>query len=440
MTDTSLTINSAPQNSASENTDSLPPKLLLHSISKHPWLMPYNRLAIGIVFINVLILNALSQHFSIPLLQLSLESVNNLVLANFTLALLIRQEYVINLLFRIATSAPTSWPLSIRWALGKIYHFGGMHVGGFFSASLWFMLFTSLLLASGLASRLLVLLCVVHSSILVLMMVMALPQIRSRFHNQFEYVARFGGWASLLLFWCQSFLLPSPHPWVNTLVLIVLTVNAALPWFRLKKIAVTTLTPSNHVALSDFHYGVTPFAGSSTSLSRNPLLEWHSFANVPYPGKEGFRLTISRAGDWTGRWIDDKPSSVWVKGIPAAGVGNIEILFKKVIWVATGSGIGPCLPHILANKVASRLVWSTRTPRETYGEAITDEILGAQANAIIWDTKKQGKPDLVKLALKAYQEFDAEAVICISNKKVTWDLVYQLESRGIPAFGAIWDS
>ena len=45
---------------------------------------------------------------------------------------------------------------------------------------------------------------------------------------------------------------------------------------------------SNHVALSDFNFGVTPSAGSSTELSLNPLLEWHSFANVPYPGKEAY--------------------------------------------------------------------------------------------------------------------------------------------------------
>ena len=36
--------------------------------------------------------------------------------------------------------------------------------------------------------------------------------------------------------------------------------------------------------------------------------------------------------------------------------------------------------------------------------------------------------------------FGAEAVICISNKKLTWQVVHGLERRGIPAFGAIWDS
>ncbi|HSX95932.1 MAG TPA: hypothetical protein VLG91_00780, partial [Streptomyces sp.] len=198
--------------------------------------------------------------------------------------------------------------------------------------------------------------------------------------------------------------------------------------------------PSTHVALARFDHGVTPFAGSSTAISRSPLTEWHSFANVPSPGEPGFRLTISRAGDWTGSFIDDAPPKVWVKGITTAGVANIETLFSKVIYVATGSGIGPCLPHLLAAEVPSRLVWATRDPRRTYGDGLVDEILAVQPNALVWDTSRHGKPDMVRLAYTAYRDFGAEAVICISNKKLTWQVVHGLERRGIPAYGAIWDS
>jgi len=356
------------------------------------------------------------------------------------MAILIRQQYVINFLFKLATSVPTRYPLALRWALGKVYHFGGIHVGAFFSGSLWLLLSSlQMKIHGGLGSGL-YLLTRTHFSLLVVMMLMALPPIRARFHNQFELVARFGTWLSLLFFWVQAFMNPQVSPKVQLPVLFLLTLSVALPWLRLKKVSVSVLTPSSHVALVDFQYGVTPFAGSSSEVSRSPLLEWHSFANVPYPGKDGFRLTISRAGDWTGDFIDDKPKHLWVKGIPTAGVGNIEKLFKRVIWVATGSGIGPCVPHILANKVPSRLVWSTRTPDQTFGDELFAEIMKAQPDAILWDTKKDGKPDLVSLAYKAYKEFDAEAIICISNKKTTWDVVYHFESRGIPAFGAIWDS
>ena len=92
--------------------------------------------------------------------------------------------------------------------------------------------------------------------------------------------------------------------------------------------------------------------------------------------------------------------------------------------MATGSGIGPCLPHLLTQEVPSRLVWATRNPRKTYGEELVNEILAVQADPVIWDTDAHGKPDLVKLAYKVYKEFDAEAIICISNKKLTWQVVY----------------
>ena len=71
--------------------------------------------------------------------------------------------------------------------------------------------------------------------------------------------------------------------------------------------------------------------------------------------------------------------------------------------MATGSGIGPCLPHLLAAEVPSRLVWATRDPRTTYGDALVDEILAVQPDALIWDTSRHGKPDMVRLAYAAYR-------------------------------------
>ena len=56
------------------------------------------------------------------------------------------------------------------------------------------------------------------------------------------------------------------------------------------------------------------------------------------------------------------------------------------------------------------------------------------------DTRKHGKPDLLKLTLKMVKEFNAEAVGVISNQGLTEKLVYGLNSRGIPAYGAIFDS
>ncbi|MEU4744519.1 hypothetical protein AB0G02_29240 [Actinosynnema sp. NPDC023658] len=381
----------------------------------------HNRLAAAVVLVNALVA------FGVD----SAQAVADLVVANVALAVLIRQQHVVNLLFRLATSAPTTWPLRVRWSLGKVYHFGGLHVGAALCATAWFAV-AAWTLPDPLTWTILALMAA--------MVVFALPGLRARRHDVFERVHRFAGWTVLALFALHSSRQPDFVGSTRFWLLLLVVGSVVLPWTRLRRVPVRISRPSRHVALVSFDYGVTPFAGSSTAVSRNPLLEWHSFANVPTPGRTGFRLTISRAGDWTGSLIDDLPTHLWVKGVPTAGVGNIDKLFTRVVWVATGSGIGPCLPHLLSRGTPSRLVWSTRTPRETYGDGLVDEIEAVQPDALVWDTVRDGKPDLVELALRAHREFGAEAVICISNKKTTWHVVEELEARGVPAFGAIWDS
>jgi hypothetical protein len=429
----------------------------LQRLGSHPRFMPYNRLIVLVLLVNLGFL-------AFGILEgmwwtwdgIALTNIAHLVVGNITLAVIIRQQYVINLLFWLATRAPNTWPLAIRWALGKVYHFGGLHAGGALAGTVWFIAFAGSLtyhFEQGLPGVSAATLYVTYAllALLLLITIMALPSFRARFHDSFERAHRLGGWTALILFWVQTVLFVNDGRGAATLqdalllapsfwALLAVTFSILLPWLRLRKVPVEIETPSKHVALARFNYGVTPFAGSSTAISRNPLLEWHAFANVPSPHEAGFRLTISRAGDWTGKFIDEKPSHVWVRGIPTAGVANIETLFKRVVYVATGSGIGPCLPHLLAGEVPALLVWSTRSPRKTYGDALVDEILAVQPEAIIWDTDTLGRPDLVKLAYQAHQTFDAEAVICISNKKLTWEVVYGMESRGIPAYGAIWDS
>lgn len=417
----------------------------------------YRRLVFLVVLINIgLLVYGLTSGNWWTANGIALGTLSNIVVGNIGLAILIRQQYVINLLFKIATSVPTSWPLSIRWTMGKVYHFGGIHMGGALMGTVWFAIFVGGLtyhFANGLAGVSMDLLVATYIlvALLVMMIVFAIPTIRAKFHNNFELTHRFGGWSALLLFWVQTVLFVNANRGAVSLgsalissfgfwVLVLVTVSIILPWLRLKKVDVDIVTPSNHVALVRFNHGVTPFAGSSTTVSRSPLTEWHSFANVPSPHEEGFRLTISRAGDWTGQFIDDKPQKVWVKGIPTAGVGNIDKLFKRVVWIATGSGIGPTLPHLLSQEVPARLVWSTRSARKTYGDELVDEILEVEPDALIWNTDERGRPDLVQLAYQAVQEFDAEAVIVISNQKLTRKVVYGMESRGIPAYGAIWDS
>ncbi|WP_458722809.1 hypothetical protein [Pseudomonas brenneri] len=377
---------------------------------------------------------------TLPLIDV--QQVSLLVMINLSLAILVRQQYVINGLFWLATRIPVNWPLYIRRRAAKVYHLGGLHSGGALAATVWFAVLVGsqgwrYLQQTSSVSVPWLLVSAALLGVLLLMVVMAQPGIRRRFHNGFERVHRFAGWAALLLFWVQTLLAEAPAGAVW--VLLVLTLSIALPWLRLRKVVVSHQRPSGHAVISTLRH-TTPFAGSSTAISLQPLLEWHSFANIPTPGQPGFRLIISRAGDWTGRFIEQMPSHVWVKGITTAGVANVETLFKSVVYIATGSGIGPVMPHLLAKQVPIQLVWSTRSPAKTYGEELVAEILRAQPGAVIWDTDVRGKPDLVQLAYAAVQDFAAEAVICIANQAVTQRVVEEMEARGIPAYGAIWDS
>lgn len=188
-------------------------------------------------------------------------------------------------------------------------------------------------------------------------------------------------------------------------------------------------------------------------------MEWHGFATVPVPNTKGYSLVVSRAGDWTGQRIADPPKKLWVRGIPCFGVLRIVPLFKRVVFVATGSGIGPCAPCILEKRVPIRLLWTSPNVRATFGDKLVDDLLEAEPGAVVYgtssvmtftppshllnnvaDTRKHGKPDMVKLTYRLVREFNAEAVCVISNQKLTRKVVYGMTSRGIPAFGAIWDS
>ncbi|HWD78778.1 MAG TPA: hypothetical protein VG497_07850 [Kribbella sp.] len=365
---------------------------------------------------------------------------------NFAVAILVRQQFFVNLLSQLVMKVPKSWPLGVRWALAKGYHLGGLHVGGATCGSLWFLALA--LVAPGQVGRPLLVVYYVQTLLLLAIVSTARPGFRAEQHDLFERVHRFGGWALSVLFWAGAILLAgerhqslvrTPAVWVLALT----TISSLIPWALLRRIPIDVVRPSSHVALVRAGHGGDgrrPMAGSTRAISRHPLREWHSFAVIPTPGVAGFRMAVSRAGDWTGDFIDNPPARVWVRGVATAGMANYGTVFHRIVYIVTGSGIGPVLAHVLAARVPNKLVWVTRDPVRTYGQVLVDEILAAQPDTLIWDTDAHGKPDMVKLAYAAYADSGAEAVICVSNRKVTWSVVHGLERLGIPALGPIWDS
>jgi CRP-like cAMP-binding protein len=428
----------------------------LRRLLKAPWAMHYNRLIVLVLAANAL-LAAYGvghwEHFAS-----ALGTVAVVAQANIALAIIFRQPHVINFIGWIATRAPVTWPIRVRWTLGKFYHFGGLHVGSALAGTAWYLAFLAMLIYGFAAGKggvgvAEVAISSVVASLIVVIVFNARSSYRTKQHDRFEATHRFCGWAVLVLVWLNtimfvtsrvhgssaSALLSAPALWI----LMIATCGVAWPWLLLRKVSLTVERPSSHVAILHLDQDLTPPIGSTRAISRSRLNGWHPFANVPVAigsGDRGYRMTVSRAGDWTSEMIDNPPEQVWVRGIPTVGVIHVKKLFSKVVIVTTGSGIGPALGYLLGAETPSQLVWATRDPTETYGAALVDEILTALPDAIIWNTDELGRPDMLRLAYRAYITSGAEAVICVSNKTLTWNVVHGLERRGIPAFGPVYDS
>ncbi|KAI9465428.1 hypothetical protein BJY52DRAFT_1243941 [Lactarius psammicola] len=419
--------------------DILPPKRqgrYLRNL-RHQIFSLYRRL-FGIVFaINVSIAIAILCQGGASAQRLGL-----IVIANLSSSIFMRQDYVINAFFTVFCAVPLSWPLRIRTICARVYHIGGLHSGFAISGVVWLTLFTGQatreLLNAGPTSLLTV---VITYCILVLLLgivISAIPVLRSKHHNRFEVMHRFLGWTATLLVWCQVTSLTNDykrqdqslgHSLIHAApfwLVLVMTISIALPWVRLRKVPVRAVVLSSHAVRLYFDYA-TPVAGSFVRISDSPLMEWHSFGTIAEPGKAGFSLVVSQAGDWTSKKILNPPSEIWVRGVPTIGFIHVAPLFRRLVLVATGSGIGPCVPCILERRVPTRLLWTSPNVRQTFGNELVDTILERSPDAVIYDTRVHGRPDMVKLTYRLVREFKAEAVCVISNQRLT-----QKIARGPP--------
>ena len=440
-------ISDAEKSSLSLVRYTLPEKKGLHGwrALRHRTFSLYRRLFSVVFIINLILLIVMLTERGGP----KLDHLATAIAANLAASVLFRQDYVINFLFTIACSVPTSAPMFIRRNCAKIYHIGGLHSGLGVASTFWLLAFTITATIRGSCPAALV---VSYALVGLLCSILALahPTYRAQFHNHFEMVHRFAGWLALALFWVQTVLfawertgksrlghalLHSPGIWLLTIATGSIIIN----WARLRKVTVTPDVLSPHAVRLYFTH-TNAVVGTAVRISERPLLEWHAFATIAKPNSKGFSLLVSNAGDWTSRQIKLAPTKLWVRGIPACGVLRIAPLFKSIVLVATGSGIGPCLPVIYAKKVPARIFWSTPSPESNFGAEIISAIRDADARAVIHDTKTKGRPNMVEISYRLLRESDAEAVCVISNKKLTRMIVYAMESRGIPAYGAIWDS
>jgi len=419
----------------------------------------------------------------------SLSTLAALASANFLLAILVRQDFLVNLLFRTAWLVPWYVPLRIRKIAARVYCYGGIHSGAAIAGTLWWVAFTVVLSCmfakAGLYMFTVLIVTWVVLILLVIILLLALPSLRSRYHNTFEITHRFLGWTCIALFWTQLLLLTHHDPTASSISTVppdflalllqnptfyslsLITLLLVYPWLRLRRWTFTATPLSSHALMLSFPHPMHKF--SCLSISTAPLREWHPFATFPStdPSHPGASMVVSSAGNWTSSLIENAQWKAttqlaalhqqtgrergdegttkmrfWVKGHPKAGVLSLSVLFPRVVILTTGSGIGPALSSLLDRPLGqfARLIWSTRAPVHTYGKTILKLAEQADPEALVIDTSAMGRPDLLQVALRVYQEVGAEAVFVLSNETVTRMLVGGLEKRGVVAFGPIWDS
>ena len=378
---------------------------------------------------------------------------------NLMVAILMRQDYIINMLFWICGCIPHCLPLMIRRPFAKIYTYGGLHSGAACCATFWFTILSGLVVREYTSRRIYkpqVKIATIPIFIgLWAIVLTALPRVRFFWHNIFEHTHRWAGWICIGFWWMQmahfaNHIAHQSGPGspgakltrrIDFWCLLVCTIHVAQPWLRLRRLHVEVEHLSSHTL--QLHFAERVSNCRIYRIASSPLGEYHSFASIPARNGKGASLLVSDAGDWTRRTINNPRPYYWTRGMPTTGVLCMAQLFRKVVIITTGSGIGPCLGTIvgLSCKTTCRILWSAPSPRQTFGEDIYSTVLDVDPKSVIIDTwAERRRPDLLQLGYELYVESGAEAVFCISNRTLTRRLVFELECRGVPAYGPIWDS
>ncbi|KAJ6196378.1 LOW QUALITY PROTEIN: hypothetical protein J3E72DRAFT_440490 [Bipolaris maydis] len=411
------------------------------------WLSAY-RVLIGLTFIiNTVV-------FAVLYKRLSLAAPLIATAANIFAAVFVRQEDLINLTFAFVAKFPSNLPL---WTISDLHHYGGFHIGCAISALLWYTYFvyrnTNTDAGTVKASMWVdIITCYSFLFSIFLVCVTAHPRLRVKFHNTFEHTHRFGGWTALIVLWIHAGVSSnSPgntnmHTNPAVWLLAATTFIIILPWTRMRRVPITTeLVSSREVKLS-FPFKHMPYT-STMRFSRSPLMEWHAFATIPNPDGESAYIVISQAGDWTKAIIQNPPSHIWIRKPAAMNFLAFSPLFNSLLLVATGAGIGPMLSLLRSPAIAQmkkqgrtiKVMWCVYQPDAPHWQFVQDIIRNVDPDPRIFDSK-QGRPDVAGETTYLMKEAQIEAVMVVSNPKVTREVVEGVKAWGGAAYGAVFDS
>lgn len=182
-------------------------------------------------------------------------------------------------------------------------------------------------------------------------------------------------------------------------------------------------------------------------FSLNPPMEWHGFATVPTPDSRSAYILISKAGDWTSSIIKSPPKHIWIRNPPNKNFLCFAPLFNSLLLVATGAGIGPMLsllssPSTIAMRDAGvkiRVIWVVYATDAPYWTFVHEIIRRIDPEPKIFDSQC-GRPDVAFEAAYLAEQEDVEAVMVVSNPKVTRAVLETCRRGGRKAYGATFDS
>jgi len=199
-------------------------------------------------------MNQVSEHPSILLDLMTMAS------ANVLAAVLIRQDFIINTIFRLCLLVSKRAPLQLRCMFTKVYEYGSFQSGAAVSSVIWFTAFSIIIFTNAKALGPMLLTCTLSIWIIfATMLILAFPYIRFHYHDAFEYVHRWGTVATLFLVFSELCLfhreladhaspefptttfIQLPAYWLFVLSALLLL----LPWLRLGKLTVEIELSSN---------------------------------------------------------------------------------------------------------------------------------------------------------------------------------------------------
>ncbi|KAI7951445.1 hypothetical protein MJO28_007129 [Puccinia striiformis f. sp. tritici] len=425
-----------------------PATALSSSIKFWTWFSPYRQMLFLVVItqLSLVLITLLGGS------QFAKNHMSGFVTGNLLVAIAIRSEWVMRLLYWISIKLFRRWtPLKFRViVVAVLYHIGGLHSGCGISAMLWlFLSWIYHIMNKELYHYLVLTSLFLCMTITVATCFVATPLIRAVHHNIFEMTHRFLGWlgiiTSMIFVMTSSWWDLDTQSWRTSgahlisredfwfmIAIIPLVVGQ---WITVRNVPVTVQAPSDKASIIRIPGGLT--SGLHTRVSRGGLREWHIFGSIS-EGKHAdcHYIVMAVQGGFTRAMNEDQPETLYTKTWKPCGLPYFSRLFHRGVAICTGSGIGAvgstCIQHD-----DWFLVWIGADLEKTYGREFMDFITSKiePERLLIWDTRGPlGRPDVNVELAKVYQQWNAEVALFIGSPALNKSVLRTSRARGIPVF------